>query len=192
MKPTARHALGAVAVGLVLGLGSTGCTGDSEPEPSGASPSEAAPLETTAKIGAVAGKIAPARAKLVVPEVTAVVDGWLDAAYVGGDYPREDFTDAFPGFTLGAAEEATKDIDLMSNADIGTRIDGVTATARRVNVDVLGAKGAPAGATARVRLVFTTSGDLERTVSVTGRLRLTETDGGWQVFAYDVAKGQQR
>ena len=64
------------------------------------------------------------RAEQVVPEVAAVVDGWMDAAYVAGEYPRDDFADAFPGFTQGAAALATEDADLMTNADRGARIDG--------------------------------------------------------------------
>ncbi len=43
--------------------------------------------------------------------------------------------------------------------------------------------------TARVRLGFRTTGELERTVRVQGRLYLTHNDGGWQVFGYDVSKG---
>ncbi len=54
---------------------------------------------------------------------------------------------------------------------------------------MLGVKGKPVGATARVRLVFTTDAEPEQKYVVNGRLRLTPAGGGWQVFAYDVAKG---
>ncbi|MCB0906412.1 MAG: hypothetical protein KDB63_04755, partial [Nocardioidaceae bacterium] len=73
---------------------------------------------------------------------------------------------------------------------IGARIDGVTATTRVVKVDLLAVKQHVRGATAHVRLVFTTTGRLQRQVTVTGRLLLTpDKSGEWQVFAYDVSKG---
>jgi hypothetical protein len=191
MTMTVRHRWVVAALSLGLALGTAACTDDSEPGAAASpSPTVPPPLETTATLGRVEGRLAPAWEPRVVDGVAAVVDGWIDAAYVGGDYPREDFSDAFPGFTAGAAAEATEDDRLMSNADLGPRIDGVTARARRVRVDVLAVHGRPAGATARLRLVFDTSGDAEKRVTVTGRLRLTRTDAGWQVFAYDVAKGK--
>lgn len=193
MTITAPHRGGVAALSLGLALGAAACSGDPDPEKS-ADPraSSPPPLETTVRPGAVEGALGAPQQSRVVRQVGEVVDGWLDAAYVAGDYPREDFTDAFPGFTSGAAEEAAKDERLMSNADIGPRIDGVVATVRRVRVDLLGVKGEPEGATARVRLVFTTTGELERKVAVTGRLRLTRAGNGWRVFAYDVAKGSRR
>jgi hypothetical protein len=117
------------------------------------------------------------------------VDRWFDAAYVGGRYPREDFRDAFPGFTPGASASAHADRALMSNQPLGPRIDGVTATQRLVWVDVLPAGGRAAAATARFRLGFTTTGKTERSVVVRGRLFLTPGPHGWKVFGYDVAKG---
>ena len=66
-----------------------------------------------------------------------------------GDYPRNDFADAWPDFTTGAQARAQGDKALMSNRDIGADIAGVEATAREVTVDVLAVKGKPSGATAR-------------------------------------------
>ena len=60
---------------------------------------------------------------------------------------------------------------------------------RQVAVDVLAPGRPPAGATARVRLVFTTAGDIQKRVPVHGRLFLTRRPGTWQIFGYDVAKG---
>ena len=47
----------------------------------------------------------------------------------------------------------------MTNADLGDRIDGVTATRRAITVDLLAVAGTARAATARVHLTFTTSGD---------------------------------
>ncbi|HQR28328.1 MAG TPA: hypothetical protein PLP61_14900 [Nocardioides sp.] len=190
---TARGRVTAAVLATGLALGAVSCSGDSEPEPA-ASPSASAPapLQTTARLGRVEGTVDRAQRARTVAAVSSVVDGWWDAAYVGGDYPRTDFSDAFPGFTPGAAKDAAADLRLMSNAEIGERVDAVTARTRRVSVDVLGVKGRPVGATARVRLAFTTSGERKGRVTVTGVLRLTKTDAGWQVFAYDVSEGGAR
>lgn len=195
MTSSRRARLGVAALSLGLVLGATACSGDAETEPGTTetpSPSAQPPLETTSTLGSVEGTLGASRADAVVTEVVDAVDRWIDAAFVAGDYPREDFSDAFGSFTTGAADAAARDQTLMTNADIGARVDGVTARVRRVVVDVLGVKGRPAAATARVRLVITTSGELQRRVTVTGQLRLVPTPAGWQVFGYDVAKGSVR
>lgn len=120
--------------------------------------------------------------------VGRVVDGWIDAAYLGGDYPRRDFRRAFPGFTAGARRLALADRSLLTNQDIGRRIDGVRPVRRVVDVDVLAAHGHAMGATARVRLGFRTTGAIARRYLVRARLALSHTDG-WQVFGYDVSSG---
>lgn len=185
--------LGLAAVALAIALLGSSCTGDGGDTPEGdtsSSPAAPPPLATTAKVGAIAGKLSTQSAQQYVDQVSAVVDGWIDAAYVTGDYPRTAFDNAFPGFTRVAAAQATKDQRLMTNADLGDRVDGVTATTRVVKVDLLVVKQQVRGATAHVRLVFETSGQLQRQVSVTGRLLLTPDKAGeWQVFAYDVSKG---
>ena len=79
----------------------------------------------------------------------------------------------------------------MTNARLGAGIEGVTAKVRQVVVDVLAVEGTPQGATARFRLVFVTEtgGTPAERVSVRGRLALTPAQAGWQVIAYDVARG---
>lgn len=180
-----------LALTLVVGACSGGDETPAAPGGTGATTSSGSdgppPLETRATLGSVTGKLAKPARQHLKEAVTAVVDGWLDAAYVGGDYPRSDFRDAFPGFTSGAKDDAHRDRGLMSNQSIGKRIDGVTATRRRLRIDVLAVHGKAAGVTARVILGFRTSGDLEREFEVHGRLFLTHTDG-WRVFGYDVNK----
>lgn len=186
----------AVAAVLATVLVTAGCSGDDEPD---ATPSatastatEAPALPTTTTVGVSTGKLAQPQRRQSARQVGAVVDGWLDAAFVAGDYPRSDFSDAFPGFSRGAAQDARGDLRLMSNAALGPRIDGVEAVKRRVQVDLLSARGRAVGATARVLLVYDTQGDVERRERVQGRLFLTKKAGTWQVFGYDVTKGSAR
>lgn len=183
---------------LVLGLLLTsGCSVDDAPDarPPSSSPATTTspvgppPLTTRLTVGRVTGRVAaPARIR-VVREVGSVVDRWTDAAFLAGDYPRGDFRDDFPGFTRGAAIQARRDWRLMSNADIGRRVDEVHPRKRRVLVDLLGVRRKAVAATARFYLSFRTVGDVERIVVVRGRLRLVPIGQAWRVFAYDVSKG---
>lgn len=167
--------------------------GDGDPgtsEAAGVTEAPAPPVETEATMGKVTGQLSREKRSKVRDQVAHAVDAWFDAAYVGGDYPRNDFADAWPGFTSGAKSEAQSDKALMSNQDIGADIAGVEATARKVTVDVLAVKGKPSGATARFVLKFRTDGDVQRKVEVRGRLFLTPQADGWHIFGYDVTKGR--
>ena len=121
MKLASRPALAAASMLLSLSLGATACSDDSggsdatsqPPLPSG-EPSKFS-IETTTTIGRVVGRLPKEDQKRVANAITPVVQRWFNAAYVGGDYPRKDFSDAFPGFTAGARAEARRDIELMSN-----------------------------------------------------------------------------
>jgi hypothetical protein len=200
MSRRVRRTAATGALALTLGLGAGACSGADDPvepaagsptgSPSG-SPSPAAErtLATTVSYGEVTGRMDRPTRQRLERQVQAVVDGWTEAAYLGGDYPRRAFADVWPGFTRGAQDQARHDRALMSNQDIGERIDGVTARRNALVLDALAVRGRPVAVTARVRLGFRTSGDLERTVRVTGRLFLTRTDGQWKVFGYDVTKG---
>jgi hypothetical protein len=199
LRTTPPRALRAAMVATCLALSLSACSGDSseppgEPSDDAAGPSEAtdapAPLETTATLGKVTGKLPKGKRSKVRKQVARAVDAWFDAAYVAGDYPRNDFAASWPGFTTGAKVDAKADKALMSNQDIGAQIDVVEATARKVSVDVLAVRGHAAGATARVVLKFRTDGDVRRKVEVRGRLFLTPTPDGWRIFGYDVTKGR--
>lgn len=194
-RPVGRTAA-AAALTLALGLGVGACSGDDDAgEPSAESPS-ATPtraagrtVETQVSFGQVTGRMDRATRKRLARQVGDVVDRWTRAAYLGGEYPRRAFRDSWPGFTRGAKEQARRDRALMSNQDIGDRIDGVDPRRSAVVLDVLAANGTPRGVTARVQLGFRTTGDLERTVRVRGRLFLVRIGGHWKVFGYDVSKG---
>jgi len=191
-----RPALAAASMLLCVTLGATACSDENgstggesdsqQPLPSGEP--NTFRVETRTTIGEVVGKLGTKDRQQVAGAVTPVVQRWFDAAYVGGDYPRKNFTDAFPGFTAGARSEAFRDRKLMSNRDIGDRIDGVTPRASRIWVDVLAVGKGPVAVTARFHLAFKTQGDLERKVNVRGRLMMTRSQTGWRIFGYRVAK----
>ncbi len=195
LAPARALGLALSLLSLTLGLTLSACSGsDDEPDQPGAGASTSAvpttpAVETVVEVGRVTGRLPKDARDRVVGEVAAVVDGWTQAAYLGGDYPRRDFSDSWPGFTTGAQEEARRDRALMSNEDIGERIDGVQLRRSRVRVDVLAVRQHAVGVTARVLLGFRTTGELERVVRVEGRLYLTHTERGWRVFGYDVTKG---
>ena len=192
-RPGLRRTATAAALVAVL-MGSGACTGDDSPkerpdEPSEEIAQEAPEVQLTTQVGVVTGKLQPPRRRALAVRVGKIVDAWFDAAYLDGDYPRTRFGDAFPGFTREAAALARRDRELLSNAGLGPRIDGVVALRKSVRVDILSPGRHAVGATARFRLAFRTSGDLERRVVVSGRLMLAKSRaGGWKVFAYDVRR----
>ena len=184
---------------LALALAAGGCSGGgsdddaSDPSSPPASAQPAAPeVKIRARVSTVAGELPAKRRKVVARDVGKAVDRWFEAAYLGGDYPRASFKDAWPGFTAGARQLAHRDRALTSNALLGKRIDGVRATAKDVRIDVFSPKQQPAGATARFRLVFRTTGNAERRVRVSGRLVLTKSKGTWKVFGFDVQRAATR
>ena len=182
----------ALALGVVMTL--TGCSGDDADQPdeksSSATGTEHRGIDTTVEVGDVVGRLGKGPSRDVVAKVAKVVDTWIDGAYVGGDFPRSRFADAFSGFTHDAAALAERQKSLMSNAAVGDKVDEVTAVRRVVRVDLLAPKGEAAGATAHVTLVMRLSGDVTRTEQVRGRLALTPTKGGWRIFAFDVDRGE--
>ena len=194
MNLAGRPALAAASILLCLSLGTTSCSDDeggprgdtSPPLPSGEP--DTFEIETRTTIGQVVGRLPRKDRQRVAGAVTPVVQRWFNAAYVGGDYPRKDFTDAFPGFTAGARSQAFRDRKLMSNRAISDRIEGVTPKTSRIWLDMLAVGERPVAVTARFFLAFRTNGDLTRKVKVHGRLLLSRSDKGWRIFGYDVAK----
>lgn len=201
VRAVRRSELLVVAI-LSAALSVAACSGGGDDDdPAGAPPSggsqastatdnEPPPVETDATLGQVRGQLPKGKRSKVRQQVAHAVDEWFDAAYVGGAYPRNDFSTSWPGFTTGAKADAEGDKALMSNQDIGTDISAVKATARRVSVDVLAVRGHAQGATARFVLKFKTDGDVQRKIEVSGRLFLTPSPDGWRIFGYDVTKGR--
>lgn len=194
MTSHVRRAAVAIATVLVLSLVAGACSSDDPPEAPAAAPSETPEpeVETSVTFGQVAGRLPKATRERLKKQIGDVVDGWMEAAYLSGEYPRRAFRDVWPAFTPGARDLAHRDRGLMSNADIGERIDGVEARRREARLDVVAVRQRPVGVTARVLLVFRATGKAERVVRVQGRLFLTRTGNGWRVFGYDVTKGDDR
>lgn len=192
------------AVLVVVALAAGGCSsGDSStpaaaPSPSQSQSATARPVVTKVLLGKVAGTIRKKswkdfmahHRKHLLNQVGQTVDSWIDGGFVGVDYPRHSFARAFVRFTKPAAHDARHQKHLMTNWDLRRRIDGVDVKKRTVTVDVLAPHGRPAGATARVDLVFRTTGNAQKRVSVRGRLFLGPANHGhWRIFGYDVSKG---
>ncbi len=180
-----------VAVSLVLAAVLTGCSGGgSEPDSDDGGPAtqppEAVPgVATTVAFGKVTGRLDREKRSTLRKRVTETFDSWVDAAYVA-----DDLSDAFSVFSKDAAALAERDKALMSNAGLGDRVDSVTATSRKLTIDVLADKGRPVGVTGRFVLVLEMEGEVQRTDRVAGRLLMRYLKDGWHVFGYDVKRGK--
>jgi hypothetical protein len=184
--------LGAVLVTSVAFIG--GCSDDESSPPASKPPTEQAgstPAErqvtTKTTVGRVIGKLGAKQKQQMKSEVSALVDEFLDNAYLG-DFPRTSFGKAYASFTQGAREDAERDAHLLSNTEIADQIDAASGTKRRVALDVLAVKGRAQGVTARFTLDFETAGDLERSERVKGYLLLADEGDGWKVFGYSVIR----
>jgi hypothetical protein len=200
---TSRSRLLPAATGvLVLGLLASGCSSEEEPPSSSPSPSaepssttpQKPPLRTTTAVGEVVGKLPRAEQRVAAQQVGRIVDRWWRAAYLGDDFPRRRLGDeSFPAFTKGITAQARADRTLMTNVGLGQRVAEVTATRRRVTVDLLATGGRARTATARIGLDFRVSGGAgdrgPDRVAIRGRLVLTKVEGHWRVFGYDVTRG---
>jgi hypothetical protein len=190
-----RHSVvAAMLATLLLASGCSSGNDDSEPSPSdstgSASGGEAVPLQVS--VGKVNGRIKAKDATAVATKIGSVVNGWWQAAYVGGKWPRTDFTKAFPCFTKGAGADAQKDGALTTYKTIGGHVSAVTAQIRKIDVDLLAAYGHAAGATARFTLAFKTTGDFAKQVTVQGQVFLTKgKEGNWRVFGYNVTRSSK-
>jgi hypothetical protein len=142
-----------------------------------------------------------AHVKSLEKQVRVAVDGWFEGAFVGVDYPRDSFPNAFSTFTPQAAADARHQKRLMTNWPLRHRIDGVAATQRHVALDVLAPRGRTAGVTARFTLRFKTSSKTaghdradkaDKRVTLSGRLFLTRyPHAKWRIFGFDVSKGMK-
>lgn len=197
MTRTLRARLAAPSLAVVLALGATACSADDEParpdagptlsDPSEAPSFEVEPVVTT---GEIVGRLAKDDRRRVVAAVSRAALRYLEAAYLDGDYPRDGgFRASLAGFAPGTARQARADLGMLTNVGLARRIDGVTPASLRVSVDALAVRGRATAATAHVKLVFRTTGRVEKRVQVQGRLMMTRTDGRWQVFAYRMSKG---
>ena len=199
LRPPGTIRLLASALALLVAAVAPGCSGEStrpadDPSQSLAEPTGAPTLEVepVTRLGRMTGALPRADRRRVEELVSRVAVRWLTAAYVGGNYPRRSFDDAFPGFTPGTRTAARRDLGVLTNARIGRRVDDVVPSRVEVEVDLLAVDRTPVAATAHLLTTFETTGRLEQRARVTGRLMLTRRDGQWKVFAYHVNKGERR
>jgi hypothetical protein len=191
---------------VALALAAGGCSSSTSSQPQAGPTSSATggggvrPVASKVSLGRVAGnfhqpnkRVFAKHRKRLLQRVGKAVDSWIDGGFVGVAYPRRAFPTAFSAFTGPAKHDARRQQRLLTNWSLRKRIDGVEVKRRTVVVDVLAPHGRPAGATARVSLVFTTSGHPDKRVSVRARLFLTpDGKGSWRIFGYDVSQGATR
>lgn len=191
------RAVSACGVSLLMVLALAACSGDEEPAPEPA-PTSSAPSPTAAPppakptkvvMGEVVGRLPKDERVQARKQVSAIVESWWDAAFLGGTYPRETFKAPFADFTPRATKRALNDRNLLTNRPIGARIDSVRPKMRRIAIDVWAPDKRARSATARFTLRFRTTGERTGVTVVRGRLFLTRSKGTWSVFGYDVSKG---
>ena len=196
MRPLSRG-IPAVAT-LVAAALVGGCTGDPEPaaKPSpSSSPTtsatppapESVPLKLV--VTRVSGKLPERSRPALEANVGKAISAYVDGAFLAGDYPRSDFGAAYRAFTSGAAGDARRDADLLTNRELGPSTESVRATRRTAYLSVLAPYKVAAGVTAKVDLVFVVDrGDATaQRVRLAGRLLLTRNkSNGWSIFGYDL------
>lgn len=186
----------AVVAGLAFATSSCTGSGSEDPQPADSASAPAAPAApaegsgesdatTDTTVGRVAGRLSSEKRQRIKQVATDIADSYLDGAF-GGGYPRTDFSAAFVDFRAGARRSADQDLSLLTNSDIGARVTSVAETKRRVRVDVLAPNGRLSAATVRFVLDLDTTGEIAQSMRVAGSLLLTNQQGAWKVFGYDV------
>jgi hypothetical protein len=178
-----RSAAWGVAGVLVVAL--AGCTSPSPAPPQPSSDGEPVALRVTTAPGGARQLSSTERSELE-GAVGEVLTGYLVSSYLG-DYPRDRFVESFDVFTGGAADLAARDLDVLT----GSRISDATAVRpRSLEAELyFGVRdGDVFGATAHIDFALEATIDgTTQDVSLTGRLMLTEQDGRWAVFGFDLA-----
>jgi len=201
LRHAVRRTVATVAVGALI-AGLTGCTGaEDEPRPTpsplpgastGTAPTlDAKPVPMKIRVTRVSGRLKKSDRASLEKHAGRTVAAYFDDAFLGGSYPRDDFAHAFDTFSAGAADQARRDRDLLTNIALGPSTEAVVPKEKKAWLSVLAPNKVAAGVTARIRLVYLAerAEQADQRVRVTGRLLLTrKRSGGWQVFGYDVAQ----
>lgn len=198
MRTRVRRATAALACTLLLGAAGACTGGEDQPEKTPTRPAstgtaatlQARPVPLQVSVTRVAGKLSEHKRKLLEQRVGRTVGSYFDAAFLSGGYPRSGFSDAFSRFTAGAAQQARRDADLLTNRRLGPTVDRIVPKKRAVWLSVLAPYKVPAGVTGRFELRFVAErGDRPtKNVTVTGQLYLTHKKSGWRIFGYHVAR----
>jgi hypothetical protein len=141
----------------------------------------------------VSGKLPERSRPALEANVGKAISAYVDGAFLAGDYPRSDFGAAYRTFTSGAAGDARRDADLLTNRELGPSTESVRATRRTAYLSVLAPYKVAAGVTAKVDLVFVVDrGDeTAQRVRLAGRLLLTRNkSNGWSIFGYDLHRSE--
>lgn len=191
----------AVTVALTLVLSVSACTQGRAPRRSGSSSSTSAPVASAGSqprsapfrvvVTRVSGKLAKDDRSVLAGNVRRVLTGYVDAAFLGGTYPRSDFSDSFRTFTGGAAREARRDTGLLTNQRLGPSTESVRGVRRAAYLSVLAPYDVAAGVTAKLDLEFVVRRSTEpaQRVRLKGRMLLTRNaDNGWSIFGYDLSR----
>lgn len=189
--PTSSKRAAAAVIGLLMSVSAlSACSGDDEPDspgPGGSDSGEQSSVATTTKVSEITGTLPKKERQRVASAVTRVVDGWWDRAYLSDD----DTDNPYPGFTPGAARLAARDADIMTGADLAGG-DPLTATRRRVTLDVLATGKRAVGVTAAVLLVLETAGDDGQRFVVRGTVELERDKADWRIFGYRMSAGPEQ
>lgn len=188
----------------VLALSAAGCTSDDgpaatpSPTPSASQGATATleprPAPAQVRVTRVSGWMRPKDREVLADNVGKVVTAYFEDAYLGGDQPRTSFDDGFATFTRDAARSARRDQQLTTNAELGPTAEAVVPRQQRAFLSVLSPKGVATGVTAKVDLAYLVqrADRPDRLVTVRGRLLLTRgTSGAWQIFGYDLTRGDR-
>jgi hypothetical protein len=200
ITPVRRALAGAVCASLLVGTAA--CSGGpptptarssapDSPSTGSSATLTAAPVPLEVRVTRVSGTLSPRARGALERNVRRTVSAYLDAAFLGGTYPRSDFSDSFGAFTAGARQQARHDVALLTNKELGPTAESVTPKVQAAYLSVLAPYKVAAGVTARLRLRFVADqGAQGRTqVTVHGRLLLTrKKSGGWAIFGYDLSR----
>jgi len=194
-----RGPLIALVLACCLGV-AAGCTGGRQPAaaPSPSSSTStgsaatisAAPVPLVVRVVRVSGGLSKADRSALEHNLGTVVTSYLQHAYLGGSWPRSDFSDAFTYFTPGVRAQARGDQDLLTNHQLGASTRQVTAKETTAYLSVLAPHRVAAGVSARLTLRYVADrGDASAAeVHVVGRLSFTRTDAGWRIVGYHLAR----
>jgi hypothetical protein len=170
-----------VAVLAALAAGcSTGSPPDDEPSPT----AESAALRVQTVTGAE--RLDQQTRTEVEGAVGDVLSEYVVAAFLG-EFPRQEFVQAFEPFTSVAARKATRDIDKLTAAT-ARDATAVRATDLDARLSFLTQAGDVLGGTAEVHFAFdaTMEDGTTRPLVLDGRFMLVADDDSWSIFGYDV------
>ena len=171
---------GVVVLAALAAGCSTGSPPDDEPSPT----AESAALRVQTVTGAE--RLDQQTRTEVEGAVGDVLSDYVVAAFLG-EFPRQEFVQAFEPFTSVAARKATRDIDMLTAAT-ARDATAVRATDLDARLSFLTQAGDVLGGTAEVHFAFdaTMEDGTTRPLVLDGRFMLVADDDSWSIFGYDV------